>query len=138
MSIFIEICEKTMSRILIVLSKGEHLHKSQVAAYTKSDGTFVPAHTDNRPAASAVDHPKGHKVGAHVFFPHPQKAGKNALGRYKGQRDGKSVIEHSTGEHEVDNDHVKTPRGVPKKANAEADAKGQQEHWAKVEAEKNK
>lgn len=116
-----------MPRFLIAVKKSqEPLFKSQIAGYTKGDGTFVQAHTDNRSPVNAVAHPKGHKVGANVMFPHPQKPGKNALGKYKGERNGKSVIEHSTGEHEVDHDQVKGARGVPKQADPKKTAEAGQ------------
>lgn len=109
-----------MSRLVLLVKSGQsELVKSHVAGYTRSDGTFVGEHDDNRKAAvEAVPHPKGHKPGAQVFFPHPQKPGKNALGKYKGTRNGKSVIEHATGEHEIEHDQVKPARGVPKAADA--------------------
>ncbi|QNJ57422.1 hypothetical protein Dolphis_116 [Pseudomonas phage Dolphis] len=104
---------------MLVKSGQSDLVKAHVAGYTRSDGTFVSEHDDNRKAAvQAVPNPKGHKPGANVYFPHPQKAGKKALGKFKGVRNGKSVIEHSTGEHEVDHEHVKGASGVPKAADA--------------------
>lgn len=109
-----------MSRQVLLVQKGQGtLLKSVVGSYTRGDGTFVKEHTDSRSAAAInpVDHPAGHKVGARVFFPHPKKPGKNGLGTYKGQRNGKSVIDHDTGEHEVEHDQVKKPRGLPKSAN---------------------
>lgn len=113
--------------ILVKSPAAAPLIKSMIAGYTKSDGTVVAAHSDNRQAAvKAVDHPKGHKVGAQVFFPHPEKPGKNALGRYKGERGGKSVIDHSSGEHDVEHDDVKGARGVPKQADAKKTAEAGQ------------
>lgn len=62
-------------------------------------------------------HPNGkHQVGDSVFFPHPDKPGKNALGKYAGHRGGKSVIKHGDKEIDVDHDQVKPARGIPKKA----------------------
>lgn len=114
--------------VLAVASKeNADLLKAMVAGYTRSDGTAVAAHNDSRQSAiKAVPHPKGHKVGAQVFFPHPEKPGKNALGKYKGERGGKSVIEHSTGEHDVEHDHVKSARGVPKQADSKKTAEAGQ------------
>lgn len=122
---------------ILVLGAGSTLAKSQVAGFTRSDGAFVKEHDNGRGAGiSAVAHPKGHKVGANVYFPHPQKPGKKALGKYAGQRNGKSVIQHSTGEHEVEHDQVKGASGVPKQADPVADRKGQAEHWASVAEKK--
>lgn len=69
----------------------------------------------------AENHPKGHKPGGSVMFPHPEKPGKKALGKYVGQRNGKSVIHHDKlGEQEVANADVSHAAGVPKPADLEA------------------
>lgn len=113
--------------VILVSSTAAPLIKSMISGYTRADGSVVAAHTDSRQAAvNAVAHPKGHKPGANVFFPHPEKPGKNALGKYKGERGGKSVIEHSTGEHEVAHDDVKAARGVPKQADPKKTAEAGQ------------
>lgn len=114
-------------KIMFVQSGQSALLKAHVAAYTRKDGTLVSEHEDGRQASlQAEPHPKGHKPGASVFFPHPQKPGKNAMGKYKGTRNGKSVIEHSTGEHEIEHDQVKPARGVPKQADAKKTAEAGQ------------
>lgn len=98
--------------------------KSHVDTYTKTDGAVVRAHDDKRKPIEQVPHPKGYKPGQHVFFPHPdpKKKGKNGLGVYMGQRGGKSVVNHVHGdtEHEVEHEHVKGARGIPKPADPDA------------------
>jgi hypothetical protein len=97
--------------------------KSHVEPYTKKDGTTVAAHER---LVNMRAHPKGYKPGQHVFFPHPQKKGKNGLGIYMGEREGKSVVHHVHGEdgnqHDVEHDQVKGARGIPKPADPAADA----------------
>lgn len=78
-------------------------------------------------------HPSGkHSVGSQVFFPHPDKPGKNALGKYAGHRGGKSVIKHGDKEVDVDHDQVKPARGIPKQASVEdtSAARNEFKHWA--------
>lgn len=78
-------------------------------------------------------HPNGkHKVGDQVFFPHPDKPGKNALGKYAGHRGGKSVIKHGDKEVDVEHDQVKPARGVPKQADPAATSAAAHEfrQWA--------
>lgn len=126
---------KTPSSILAKAVSGLEacaaLAKSHVEGYTRKDGTFVKEHDDKREAAKKpfgadhdgpqfkgehafpIAHPAGHQPGDKVFFPHPKKPGKNGLGVYKGQKDGKSVIEHEGKHHEVEHDQVKKPRGLP-------------------------
>lgn len=95
------------------------LFKSHIDTYTRTDGTVVQAHDDKRQAVEAKAHPSGkHQVGDQVFFPHPDKPGKNALGKYAGHRGGKSVIKHGDKEVDVDHDQVKPARGIPKTARA--------------------
>lgn len=83
------------------------------------------------------DHPSGkHQVGSQVFFPHPDKPGKNALGTYAGHRGGKSVVkwDQGGGKHvDVDHDQIKAARGVPKKADAGATSASNHEFkdWGK-------
>jgi hypothetical protein len=99
------------------------LLKSHVGPYTKKDGTTVTGHER---LVNLQAHPKGYKPGQHVFFPHPEKKGKNGLGIYMGHRDGKSVVHHVHGEdgnqHDVPHDDVKGARGIPKPADPAADA----------------
>lgn len=57
-----------------------------------------------------------HATGDHVFFPHPEKPGKNALGRLKGMKDGKATIDRDGTEHVVHHADVKAARGIPKSA----------------------
>lgn len=96
--------------------------KSHIESYTKKDGAVVNAHDDKRIAA--VPHPSGkHKPGDPVFFPHPKKPGKNALGKYMGHRNGKSVVKHEQDgdkEYEVEHDKIAHARGVPKPPDPEA------------------
>lgn len=66
-------------------------------------------------------HPDGILPAADIFFPHPDKTGKNALGKYLGQRDGKSVISWNGSHRELDHHHVKRARGIPRPANARLD-----------------
>jgi hypothetical protein len=100
----------SMSKIVLFL-------KAHVEGYTRKDGTTVKPHDDRRPGAK-------HKAGAHVFFPHPKKPGKKALGKFVGERNGKSVVRHDEhGEMEFDHHEVTPARGVPKPADAEATRK---------------
>lgn len=109
--------------------------KSHVDTFTRKDGSVVAAHDDKRPEAKP--HPSGkHQVGSQVFFPHPDKPGKNALGTYAGHRGGKSVVkwDQGGGKHvDVDHDDIKAARGVPKKADANATSAANHEFkdWGK-------
>lgn len=81
--------------------------KAHVGGYTRKDGVSVKAHEDRRRSA--------HKPGDNVMFPHPKKTGKKALGKFVGERNGKSVVSHDEhGEMEFDHHDVVAARGVPK------------------------
>lgn len=108
--------------------------KSHIDTFTRKDGSVVQAHDDKRQAAEPKPHPNGkHKVGDQVFFPHPDKPGKNALGKYAGHRGGKSVIKHGDKEVDVEHDQVKPARGVPKQADPAATSAAAHEfrQWSK-------
>lgn len=60
-----------------------------------------------------------HKPGDRVFFPHPDKPGKNALGTVKGMKDGKCTIDREGEEHVHHHDDVKAARGIPKQYTAD-------------------
>lgn len=70
-------------------------------------------------AVEAVPHPKGHKVGGSVTIPGAN--GKRTVGKYLGQRGGKSVVDHpKLGQVEVGHDDVKGVPGASKGADPAA------------------
>lgn len=105
-----------MKPVLFFSAHERPLVKSHVDQYTRADGTVVQAHDDNR--VTAAPHPSGkHKPGDNVFFPHPEKAGKKALGAYVGQHNGQSIVQHPKyGARAVPHEHVTGARGVIKGA----------------------
>lgn len=87
-------------QVLAKCHTGNDLIKAHVKGYTRSDGTFVAEHDDNRQAAQAKPTAskgvKTKEVGDEVYFPHPDKPGKKAMGEVVGHtEDGKAVIRHA-------------------------------------------
>lgn len=82
--------------------------KSQVAGYTRSDGSIVKPHSRIQ-----------RKAGDRVYFPHPKKPGKKALGKYVGQDGEKDRVLHDEhGEMSFHHSEVTGAAGVPKQASA--------------------
>lgn len=127
-----------MKRVVLLPVAAAELLKAHVDQYTRADGTVVQAHDDKRQAAQpappplgahaapapAAKQPKDFAAGANVYFPHPQKPGKQALGKFVGKSGDKSIVEHPQfGKLAFDHGHVKAARGVPGGSKTTAPAK---------------